>query len=290
MILSSAALLGLAAIIQKNVLTKEHSLSFVVGLWGFASIILLPNFLNMNFSSFTPGLIALTILRSVFVALGHLFFTRGLRHNDISVAVPISNLSSVFVLILGILVLGEQVTLLQIFGVFLMILGTYTLELHKDHSFFEPLRLFKSKYIHYIMFSLICFSFSAITTKTVFTRYDVAPFDYLHVSFMCGFIFLLIYYRFTKQSYRTILREMKHVGLLISIIALLEIASTYLYFMVVKMPAAAISLIIPLRRLGTLIDVIVGGKVFHEDNLFIKAISTIVILAGVFCIVFSISE
>ncbi|PLW80689.1 hypothetical protein C0585_01215 [Candidatus Woesearchaeota archaeon] len=282
----SAFLLAFEQILQKNVLEKEHSLEFTISMFGFISLILVPNFLFMDYSAINSLSFALIGIRSILIASGFLMFTKALRHLDLSVSAPISNLSSVIVLILSFLFLGDRLSLGQLLGVFLIIFGTYSLQLNRKHSFFEPLKVFyKSKYFHYSLLSISFFGVSAILTKYLFIISNVRPFDYLHLSFLIGFLFLLFCYRFTGYPYKLILKDARKAGLIIPLISLFEIGSMFVYLTAVAIPGAMIALIIPIRRLSTLLDVIIGGRLLHETNLLSKTVSTTIILLGVFVLV-----
>lgn len=283
----SAFLLAISTLLQKTVLNKEHSLEFVIAMFGFTSIILIPNFFYMDYSNMTLGLFSLISLRAILVASGFLMFTKALRKIDLSIAAPISNLSTVGVILLGILVLGDKLNMIELTGVSLIIVGTYTLQLNKNHSMFEPFKqMLKSKEMHYSMGSIFLFSLSSPLTKYVFNKYSVGVVDYMHISFVVGFLALLIFYITTiKQPIKNIFIDAKKAGMLIPIISLLDLGSMFLYLSAVAIPTAMVSLIIPIRRLSTLIDVILGGKLLHEENLLGKSVSTSVILTGVLVLI-----
>ncbi|MFH1589978.1 MAG: hypothetical protein ABIB43_05410 [archaeon] len=53
------------------------------------------------------------------------------------------------------------------------------------------------------------------------------------------------------------------------------------YLLAVATPGAAISLIIPIKRTSSLFTTLIGGKLFHEKNLLIKILASIIMIWGV---------
>lgn len=90
-------------------------------------------FLRAQFlRSFTTGSLKLQLLRSAFLVLTTSLFFSGLRTTELSTATAIMFLSPIFVTLLAIPVLGEQVGIRRLFGVLMGFIGALVIVYPKD--------------------------------------------------------------------------------------------------------------------------------------------------------------
>ena len=90
-------------------------------------------------------------------------------------------------------------------------------------------------------------------------------------------IFTSITFVFYK-GFKDIKHGIKQSGVSLAFIALLGIGSTYFYYQAINI--AYVSLVIPIKRMSTLISTIAGGEIFHEHNLAHKAIGCVLMVIG----------
>ena len=57
------------------------------------------------------------------------------------------------------------------------------------------------------------------------------------------------------------------------------------YYQALAVPAALVSLIVPILRLSSLFTVIIGGEIFHEKHLIRKIIACLIMVLGAILIV-----
>ncbi|MBS3144558.1 hypothetical protein J4208_03150, partial [Candidatus Woesearchaeota archaeon] len=69
---------------------------------------------------------------------------------------------------------------------------------------------------------------------------------------------------------------------LLLLIVATTIISDYLHLLAIAMPLTLLSLAIPLRRLSTLFVTVIGGELFHENNLLKKTLACIIMLLGTY--------
>ncbi|MFH1770902.1 MAG: DMT family transporter [archaeon] len=276
----SAVCWGLMSIVNKKVLIHEHATEFTASrgpLIILLVLILIP-FANFNFS--LQGVL-LTFVTAVTISIGGIFFNKSLRHGEISVVGPLTNTSPLFLLIIAYFILGEVPSKMQYIGVFLLVLGAYSLEVGVSNSgFLKPLRdFFKSKVNMFMMIAMIAFSVTATLDKFIVGMLNVqfiAYFVLLNLFMSIIYILYDAYLYGTKEIFRNLKKDYK----LLAASAVLLVVGQLSYMKAVSIPGAMISLIIPIKRTSTLFSTIIGGKLFHEKNLLLKVLSSIIMIWG----------
>ena len=226
---------------------------------------------------------------TLFVAV--LTYLNLLKKYDISLVSPLMNLSPVFLIFLSFFILNEKLSLIQILGIFIVIISTYFLEIHiHHHNKTNPsAHILKNvKKLNYNFFlpailMLIMISFTAIFDKLIFEN-NLNIYTNMYYTSLIIFLSLLIYYYKTnhlKLAFKNIIYE--PTTLLISVFALI---STFFILTAIAIPTALVSLIVPLKRVSSLFSSIFGGMLFHETHLVQKFISISFMLFGLFLIVF----
>lgn len=277
--LISAACWGLMAIVNKKILIHEHATEFMASrgpIMIILALFLIP-FINLNIGWMA---VFLSFMTAIVISIGALFLNKGLRHGEISIVGPLTNISPLFLLIIAYFILGEVPSIRQYIGIFLLVLGAYALEAGvSDCGFWKPLRnFFKSKVNLFVMIGMIAFSVSATMDKFIVTNFvDFITYVFLIKVFTSVFYILYDVYKYgRKEIFRNIKKDYK----LLTLSALLLFFGQLSYMAAVAIPGAMISLIIPIKRTSTLFSTIVGGKLFHEKNLLIKVLASIIMMWG----------
>ena len=271
--------MSIAKITGKKTMVHEHATEFMASRSVFIilfTLFLIP-FVRFDYSWTVYVLIYFT---SILVVAGGIYINKSLRHGEISVIGPLQNLSPVFLLVIAYFILGETPSLRQLFGIFLLMLGAYSLEVGiTKKGFLEPIRVFfKSKIIHYLIFALVVFSFTATLDKFIVLNYaDFLSYYFLLSLFKSVNYIALDVYRF---GWKDIQRDVKKDFKILFGGGLALFLSHLSYFVAVSFPNAMISLIIPIKRMSTLFTTILGGKLFKERNLLIKVLSCIIMIWG----------
>ena len=270
-VLLSACFLAGADLFMKKSLFTDHVL------------FLLPFVFRMHFS-FSFSLYSLIFLKACLVSGAWLLFMKGVRHLELSKAIPLKNLSSFFVVILSFFFLGERLTFLQWGGILILIFGAALLELEKDiFHFIHKIKELPKHYLFLILLGLFLGALCAILDKIILREVEVLTFTFLNFAFL--FILYFIYSSLLYHGYKDMITVYKKTKWLVLGFSSFMLIADYLHFYVISIPSAYISLIIPIRRLGSLISTLVGGEMFHEHQIGIRVFASTIMLIGVLLLV-----
>jgi drug/metabolite transporter (DMT)-like permease len=243
------------------------------------SLIFLP---YLNFSNVSTKILLLIYFNAWLSTISFLFVSKALRHMEISTVSPFLSFGPVFILIFSLLFLKEHVTNTQLFGMSLVIFGTYVLQ-SKKHDYFAPIKqIIKSKYIHFVFIALILNGISTTLDRYFLKNTSLDPVSYL---FLLG-TFLMINYTILLtilyNGFKEVNKGFKASGIIVLIIAVLIILSRLSLFESFSLTSAFLAE--PIKRTSVLFVVLFGGALFHEKYLFKKFIASLFMLAGVYLI------
>ncbi len=276
----AAVLTAASTIVEKKTLLKEHAMEFsaVLALFNFGITFFLLPYIDFNIS---PKTIGIMYIVSVLGALAYLFVAKAIRHMDVSIVSPLMTISPAIVVILAFFILGERITFLQLFGILLLIVGSYILErqYHGTKKIFT--RRFKSNYFYYVFLALILYGFCSIFDK--FILRTVSPLTYIpiiHFFIAINFIILICIFH---NGFEGIKHGIKSAGKWILLVAIFVTGYRLLQAQAISM--AYVSLVIPIKRMSAFFTTLIGGRIFHEKNLAQRVFACIIILAGVFLVI-----
>ncbi|MDD3481065.1 MAG: DMT family transporter [Patescibacteria group bacterium] len=282
LILISAFLLGIYAIFQKEGLKKADPVAFTFLISLTIAIYTIPiAFLSSPFT--LPGnLIILLAIKSISAAIFFVLSAKALKHMELSEFAPLLNLSPLILLVLSFFILDERVGFLGLVGIFLIVSGSYILELKDGYlSPFKNLR--DNKYIHILVVGLLFASFCAILDRYILTNVsDIWSFFILNNWLIL--LSLTIIMMLEKNALKNIKTAFRASYIWIIIGSLIYTSGDFIYFSTLMIPAAFVSLVIPIKRTSTLVSTIVGGEILKEKNLLRKIIACIVMILGIYFI------
>ncbi len=276
----AAILTAVSTIVEKKTLLKEHAMEFsaVLAIFNFLIALVLLPYINFNFPIRILGLM---YLASVFGSTAFLFIAKSVRHMEISLVSPLMTFSPAIVVLLAFFILGEKVTSLQLFGIILLIIGSYVLETENHDTKKIFTKTFKSNYFYYIFLALILYGFCSIFDK--FILRTISPLTYIPiVQFFIAINFLILICIF-HNGLEGIKHGIKNAGKWIFFVAILVTSYRLFYAQAVSM--TYISLVIPIKSMSAFFATLVGGKVFHEKNLAKRTLACIIMLAGAVLII-----
>jgi len=276
-----AALLTAAfTIIEKKTLLKEHAMEFstVLAIFNFLIALVLLPYINFDLPIKTLGLM---YLASVFGSIAFLFVAKAVRHMDVSIVSPLMTFSPAIVVVLAFFILGEKVTSLQLFGIILLIIGSYVLEAENHGTKKIFTKTFKSNYFYYIFLALILYGFCSIFDK--FILRTVSPLTYIPiVQFFIAINFIILICIF-HNGFEGIKHGVRSAGKWIFLVAILVTSYRLAYAQAVSM--TYVSLVIPIKRMSAFFATAVGGKIFHEKNLTQRILACVIMLIGAFLVI-----
>ena len=265
----------------KGVLKEEHTSETLLS-------ILLMNLLLVSLLAFRVDF-ALTSLeylilfsRAILIVVADLLFFKAVRHSDLSLVVPFYNLSPVFLIGLSYMILGERLTFIELGGIGLLILGSFFLR--HERSTNEHTELFKSKYIVYIFIALFLWSLSATLGKYVAS--SVGTLEMLYFTVLFATLVMLFYHSLQFDGVFGVYHSMRKHGRKILQSSVFNLLFLAFYFYSITLPETKISLVVPLLRFSVFLDIIIGGTLFHEQNIMKKLSASAVMLVGMIIIIF----
>lgn len=283
--LFSAFAISVSGIAAKQALKKEHSLDFSLfaHILGFLFLTPFISFVDFGIGKYHLGMIYLVSVLSTF---GFWFMIRALRHMDISVETPLSNIGILFTVFFGYLFLGERLGVWHLIGVFFVVAGAYLLEVnHGKIDIWYPVKeLRSSRYIHFLFLGLIFYSLSAVIDRVVLQQVSVPTylfFVYLFLTINNIALFTVLH----KVPFSIVFKEAKDSAGWAVLFSVSRLISNFLFANAISILYVGIA--VAIKRFSMFMTVILGGKFFHEENLKWRMMSSIVMVVGIALIIFA---
>jgi len=279
LILFSAFILSMKDIFVKNCLKREHALPSLF--WMCLCVTLLSLFFVNSIEFILPTkLILLIVLKALFLGFAWYFIYHALRRMEVSFVAPMKNLSPVFLVILSFFILGEKLSMIQYIGIFVIICGSYLLELDTPKNILKPFTLLKDKRFVLLLVALFFLSICGILDKVIMAQVNSQTYIFfIYLLLTLFYLSFMMIKGFTKEL---LIAPMKEYYYIIVLIALAGFFADIIYFFVVAIPGLPISLIIPVKRVSGLFTTILGGNILHEHNLMQKAFASGIMIIGLF--------
>lgn len=277
----SAVFSAFAAISEKKVLSKMDALDFSFFVSVITLIFSIPFFFDAPFDISLSIPLIILFIKAILSALAFLSVMLAIKSLEISEALPLLALSPGLVAILGVLLIQDRLVFNEWIGLFLMLVGTYILELRKDdRSIFDPFKtLLSFKKYKYIFFALILFSITSLVDRILLKDLKLPPFTFMaYQQLFFAFIFTILFFFRNKKISGALSAISRNIFFLIILISLFTVIYRYTQIEATKL--APVALVLSVKRLSVLMAIIVGGKLFRENNILKRAIATIIILAG----------
>jgi len=281
--LVSAIFVTIANIFKKKTLKHEHSEEFVV-LYKIFQVVLILLILSQFIDFNLPLWLFIVIyLISLIISIADFYIIKGFRHEDISVVSPLTNLTPLFLLLIAFIFLRERIGFTHLFGVLLLVIGAYVLEAHKHiFDFKKHLKnIIKSRYMIYVIIASFLYGISRTGEKYLIGL--TTPFTILiFLEIFIAINFLLVY--FLKFNHNINLKEgFRKYGNFIALSAFFTVLADITYFYALSL--TLVSLVLPIKRISTLFDTIIGGELFKEKHLLHKGLACLIMLLGIYLIV-----
>lgn len=289
--LLTALAIALVGILQKKTLQNTHSSEYFM-VFSVLKVGLFFLFARSVPWTVTSSQVFLLILTGSLAGLAFYFVTKALRRLDLSIVSPVLTVDSGISSLVALVVLHEVLSTQQFLGLFFLIVGTYVLELHHHdpslaptsrwHRIFSPFRdLWRTPGGIYAILATLCFALSGVVDRVVLRQITTVT----YLAYVLPTIAVIAIVVFTSRKSRlSILRQ----GSRIVFWPILITAGIHLLSNVTQAKATAlmaIGLVLALKRLSTLIDVVLSGRLFHEQHLRQKMLASIIMLIGVFLVV-----
>jgi drug/metabolite transporter (DMT)-like permease len=210
--------------------------------------------------------------------LYHLFNGRAYHTGDLSLTYPLSQTSTFWVPIWGMLLLGEKLSSLGLVGIALVLGGAYCVQL-RSLTWSEITRPFHNLQNPGVMAALAAgfiYSIGSVVDKSGVMVYSPFHFTYLLVSFMLLFMTLNILRPKFKGRIMAEFRASRNLVLLSGPI-MMGSFFTFRY----GLQMAPMSYAVPVRQVSLLLGVLIGVLFLGEECGRIRFTAALLILAGV---------
>jgi drug/metabolite transporter (DMT)-like permease len=267
-----------------NLMVKQSHDKTIFIWWMFLCSWLLMNLLMVSLDLFpvlTPRLIALAAMAAFCFVLYHWLGGFAYRQGDLSVTYPLAQTAMIYVPIWGVLLLGEQLSSLGIFGIMLIALGAYCIQLRGLglRDFIYPFTQLGNPSVQAALLAGLVYSIGVIIDKAGVDGYSPFGFTYVLVFFMMVYMTLnLLRPRYRGRILRG--RQEKPYLLIWSGPVILASFLSFRYGLVL----APVSYAVPVRQVSLLIGVLIGLLFLGESFGKIRLTSVGLILVGVFCV------
>ena len=283
--LTSASFSAAAAIFQKKILKNMEALDFSLLLSIFNVILSIPFLINVNYQQLALTNLFVLYIKSILGCLAFLSVMLAIKNLEISKALPLLALTPGLVAVFAFLFIGDSLTFIQVCAIILLLIGTYVLETQKGQNILDPFKVFlKSKNHHYVIFALLLFTVTSILDRLLLNRYNLPPNAFLgfqHIFFAINF---LIIFLILKKDLKAIVQlSTNSTWFLIMLVAVLTIVYRLTEILAVKI--APVALVLSVKRISVFFAVIIGGKIFNEKDIAIKALATALIVIGAILII-----
>jgi drug/metabolite transporter (DMT)-like permease len=207
-----------------------------------------------------------------------------IKNLELSEALPLLVLTPGLVAILAFIFLGEALTIIEIIGLILLLIGIYVLVLEEKQTILQPFkRLFSSKY-KYILLALSIFTLTSLLDKIILSRFNLPPAPFMafqHLFFAIIFFFIFI---FSGKKIKSLKPTIKMSGWLIFTLAIITIIYRYGEILAIN-TSSSVALAIAIKRISVFFAVLIGGKLFKEHNLLRRLIATALLVLGTLLII-----
>lgn len=277
--ISLAVLLRITSNSLLNVGQKKLSLAYSPFFTNFNTYFILflvcvPLFLLVYLKSFTFEMFVWSFVGGFFGALGNVFLISALRYGELSVLGPVNSYKPIVALMVGIFLIGEIPGLVSLFGMLVVIAGSYIV-FDTVKEGFSP-ALLKRKDIQFRIFALVFSAIEAVFIKKIILLSDIYCSFLLWVIFGCIFSFFILKASKTKKARICNLKMFLPLSLCVFIMQF----STNFVFSKISVGAA-----LSLFQLSNILNVFLGYKIFNEKHLLKKLIGSIIMVIGAIMII-----
>lgn len=284
--LISAVFSALAAISEKKALFKLDALDFSFFVSIVTLIFSIPFFFDapLDISLSTPLIILFA--KAILSALAFLCVMLTIKNLEISEALPLLALSPGLVAIFGVLLIQDTLVLNEWIGLFLMLVGTYILELRKDdQSIFDPFKsLMRINKYKYVFFALILFSITSLIDRVLLKDFKLPPYTFMAYQQLFFALIFTTLILFRNKKITAVIKPLnRNIIYLIIIISVFTVV--YRYTQIEATKIAAVALVLSVKRLSVLMAILIGGKLFKESNVLKRAIAAVIILVGLIILI-----
>lgn len=216
-----------------------------------------------------------SILGGIAGALGNSFLVKALHLGDLSVLGPINSYKSLIGIFMGVILLGEVPNLWGLMGVVMIIWGSYFVLDTTPEKF--SLALLKKSEIQFRIWAMILTAIEAVFVKKVIlaSSTPIAFIGWCFFGAIFSFVLLFIYRLDVKKELRKIgYGEFSKYSMLIICIGTMQFTTNYVF------EHMAVGYALSLFQLSIIVSVLLGHRIFKEQDIRKKLIGSAIMIIG----------
>ena len=253
----------------QKLLTGLGQKSSVVNFYTYLGLgVIVLFFMSLNSVVFSFELLLNVFVMGALGAIGNYFIIKALSIGELSTLAPINSYKPVVALLAGIIYLQETPSLNALYGIFLIIAGTYFIFDRRNIEY-------NGKAVFYRLLALIFSGTEAVFIKKNILLSDITS-AFVYWVF-AGLLFAALFAFSARKSLK--ISSVKYQIFLIIMVALMQYSTNFVF------ARMNVSYALALFQLSTLYSVFLGASIFHERNFRRKILASLVMAAGAVCII-----
>ena len=225
----------------------------------------------------------IVVIINVFVwIVGIFLLMKSLEESDLSISIPMLSFTPIFLLFVSYILLREFPSLQGLAGIFIVVVGSYILNISSVKSgFFEPLKsIFKNKGVFYMLIVAFLFSVTASLSKSGINLSNPAYFIFIHYLF-ASIILLVLFFRKFKKDIKQIKKNSGYFFIIGVAVAFSEIMTATAFKLEI------VPYVISLKRTSVIFSVLIGYLFLKEKNFKHAIIGSVIMFIGAVLITLS---
>lgn len=253
----------------QKLLTNRGQKSSVVNFYTYLGLgIFSLLIMSLNGVVISSELLKLAFIMGALGALGNYFIIKALSIGELSTLAPINSYKPIVALFVGLLYLHETPSIMAVFGILLVIAGTYFVMDKNDGAL-------QNRAIFYRVLALIFSGTEAIFIKKIILMSDVTTaFVYWTIA---GLVFAGLFVIPAHKSLKVV--SLRYQVLLVLAVGLMQYATNFVF------ARMNVSYALALFQLSTLISVVLGVRLFDEKQLKRKLVAAFAMVLGAIVII-----
>lgn len=264
---------------KKNLVDlDEYVVSFAYSLFAFISLFIVLLFTEI------PKINELfwicLIINGVLSTFALIFYMRAIKKSEISLVVPMTAFTPLFLLVTSPFILGEFPSTYGVIGIVLIVLGSYMLHIkERNHGLLGPIKALINEEGTKLML-IVAFIWSITSTFDKIGVVNSSPVFWLVANY--GLMTLLVLpitlYKSKIENLRLIKTHAKQLFLMGFFGALVSI------FQMIAITLTLVTYVVSIKRTNAVISVLFGHFVFKENHIKERLIGVIIMVIGVIII------
>jgi len=211
-----------------------------------------------------------------------ILFMKAIRDSDLSLTIPMVTFTPVFLLFTSPFIVGEMPKLLGVFGVLLIVLGSYVLNIKQRHNgFFAPFRALYTERGPRLML-IVAFLWSITSSFDKVGVKSSSPLFWTISLNLILALLLLPFFLHRSGGHFPVVRH--HLWVLLLVGFLSALASL---FQMMAINLTLVTYVISIKRVSAVLSVVWGAIIFREKGFKERFIAVVIMVSGVLLIIWS---